>query len=273
MNLDYRNTIESLIFASEEEISSKQIKEILDGFNIKLSVKEIEANIADLNKTYIDAGCSFEIIQVAGGYQYSTKKQFALYIGKLFSERQKKKLSPSAIETLAIIAYKQPITRADMEFIRGVNVDYIVNSLLERDLITISGRANSPGRPILYSTTKNFLKVLGINAIEDLPKLKEINDILKYEKVEGITEADIDLFNSMTSNLGFSEKIEFTANELKEGEITEIPSTEINNNEINEIEVQNSEYEINAINYIEEDLPEEKDNESDNDRKERNDTN
>lgn len=284
MNLDYRNTIESLIFASEEEISSKQIKEILDGFNIKLSVKDIEGNIADLNKTYTESASSFEIIQIAGGYQFSTKKQFALYIGKLFSERQKKKLSPSAIETLAIIAYKQPITRADMEFIRGVNVDYIVNSLLERDLITISGRANSPGRPILYSTTKNFLKVLGINAIEDLPKLKEINDILKYEKVEGITEADIDLFNSMTSNLGFSEKIEFVANELTEGETSEIPSTEINTDtpseaeitetELNEDEneIKNTEYEINPINYIEEDLPEENDTENDRDRTSRNDT-
>lgn len=283
MNLDYRNTIESLIFASEEEISAKQIKEILDGFNIKLSIKEIEANIADLNKTYTESASSFEIIQIAGGYQFSTKKKFALYIGKLFSERQKKKLSPSAIETLAIIAYKQPITRADMEFIRGVNVDYIVNSLLERDLITISGRANSPGRPILYSTTKNFLKVLGINAIEDLPKLKEINDILKYEKVEGITEADIDLFNSMTSNLGFSEKIEFVANELTEGETSEIPSTEINTETPSEKEVveteteidneiKNTEYEINPINYIEEDLPEENDTENDRDRTSRNDT-
>lgn len=281
MNLDYRNTIESLIFASEEEISSKQIKDILDGFSIKLSVKEIEANIADLNKSYAETGSSFSIVQIAGGYQFSTKKEFSLYIGKLFSERQKKKLSPSAIETLAIIAYKQPITRADMEFIRGVNVDYIVNSLMERDLITISGRANSPGRPILYSTTKNFLKVLGLNAIEDLPKLKEINDILKYEKVEGITEADIDLFNSMTSNLGgITEKIEFVANELQEGEISAIPSTEINadNTEEPEVpaeenEVKNTEYEINPVHFIEEDLPEESESENSNDGTERNNPN
>lgn len=117
-----------------------------------------------------------------------------------FSPKDKrKKLSTSSLETLAIIAYKQPITRSEIEFIRGVNVDYIVNSLLERDLINIIGRADSPGKPILYGTTKNFLKVLGINSVEELPKLREINDILKNEKIEGLTEEDIDLFNSINS--------------------------------------------------------------------------
>lgn len=161
--------------------------------------EEIEEIINLLNEEYEKNDNAFRIINVAGGYLYSTRKEFAQYVGKLYSEIQKKKLSQSAIETLAIISYRQPVTRSEIEFIRGVNVDYIVNSLLERDLIKIIGRENTTGRPILYGTTQKFLKVLGISSLEDLPRLKEINEILKTEKLEGITEADIDLFNSVNN--------------------------------------------------------------------------
>ncbi|MCX6157021.1 MAG: SMC-Scp complex subunit ScpB [Ignavibacteriota bacterium] len=190
--------MEALIFASEEEITTKEIKDLLDSFKISVSLKEIDASIEELNVDYEQNSNAFEILKIAGGYVFATRKKFSHFLGKLSAETQRKKLSQSAIETLAIIAYKQPITRTEIEFVRGVNVDYIVNSLLERDLITIKGRADGPGRPILYGTTASFLKVLGLNALEDLPKLKEINDILKNEKIEGISEADIDLFNSMS---------------------------------------------------------------------------
>lgn len=200
VNNDIKNIIESLIFASEEQITSKQIREILSSFSIKTDVNKIEQSIEKLNEEYNEAGSSFEIIKIAGGYQFATRKEYGVYVGKLFDEKQRKKLSQSSIETLAIIAYKQPITRNEIEFIRGVNVDYIVNSLLERDLVCITGRAETPGRPILYGTTDTFLKVLGLNSVSDLPKLKEINDILQNEKIEGITEADIDLFNSVNQN-------------------------------------------------------------------------
>ena len=178
-----KNIVESLIFASDEEITLKEIKDLLDGFKISVSVKEVEDSINELNDDYEKNGNAFEIIKVAGGFQYATRKKFAHFLGKLTAETQKKKLSQSAIETLSIIAYKQPITRTEIEFIRGVNVDYIVNSLLERDLISIKGRADGPGRPILYGTTASFLKVLGMSSVEDLPKLKEINEILKNEKI------------------------------------------------------------------------------------------
>jgi len=194
-NAGLKNIVEAIIFASQEEITVKQIKEILDSFKIESKAAEIEEIISALNIEYANSESAFEIIKIAGGYQFATKKKFAHFVGKLYTETQRKKLSPSAIETLSIIAYKQPITRSDIEFIRGVNVDYIVNSLLERDLISIKGRASGPGRPILYGTTNNFLKVLGLNAIEDLPKLREINEILKNEKIDGITEADVHLFN------------------------------------------------------------------------------
>lgn len=199
MSSEIKNIIEAIIFASEEEINVRQIKEIIEKGAVRVSASEVENAISALNEDYKSQDKSFEIIKIAGGYTFATKKEYGRFIGKLFEDRQKKKLSPSALETLAIIAYKQPITRSEMEFIRGVNVDYIVNSLLEKDLITIHGRAETPGRPILYGTTKTFLKVLGLNTVEDLPKLKEINEILKNQEIEGITEADIELFNSVNS--------------------------------------------------------------------------
>lgn len=240
MNIEIKNIVESLIFASEEEITSKQIKEVLDGFGQKASVNEIDKTIDILNEEFAENNKPYSIIKIAGGYQFSTRKEFSFYIGKLFTEKQKKKLSVSAIETLAVIAYKQPITRSEIEFVRGVNVDYIVNSLLERDLITISGRADSPGRPILYSTTKNFLKILGLNSLEDLPKLKEINDILKNENVEGITEADIELFNSMTSSQKTTEQIEFIPNEFNDNKI----NMENEKKKIETVEIEKVETEI-----------------------------
>lgn len=199
ISTELKNIVESLIFASEDEITSKQIKEIVDKSGLRISIGEIEEAVELLNEEYKKNSKPFEILKIAGGFSFATKREYGRFIGKLFEEKQKKKLSPPALETLAIISYKQPITRSEIEFIRGVNVDYIVNSLLEKDLITVHGRAETPGRPILYGTTKNFLKVLGLNSIEDLPKLKEINEILKNEEIEGITEADIELFNSVNN--------------------------------------------------------------------------
>jgi len=200
VNNDIKNIIESLIFASEDQIGAKQIREILSSFSIKTDVNKIDQAVDALNEEYNTSGNAFEIIKIAGGYHFATRKEFGIYVGKLFDEKQRKKLSQSSIETLAIVAYKQPITRSEIEFIRGVNVDYIVNSLLERDLVCITGRSETPGRAILYGTTDTFLKILGLNSLTDLPKLKEINEILQNEKIEGITEADIDLFNSVNQD-------------------------------------------------------------------------
>ncbi|MBV6480177.1 MAG: Segregation and condensation protein B [Ignavibacteria bacterium] len=194
---EIRNIVESMIFASEEELNPKQLKDIIDKSGLRISLAEIEESVSQLNDDYKKNNKPYEIIRVAGGYAFSTKQDYGRFVGKLYEEKQKKKLSQSALETLSVIAYKQPVTRSEIEFIRGVNVDYIVNSLLEKELITITGRSETPGRPILYGTTKTFLKVLGLNSLEDLPKLKEINDILKNEEIEGITEADIELFNSV----------------------------------------------------------------------------
>ncbi len=242
VNNDIKNIIESLIFASEEQITAKQIREILSSFSIKTDVNKIDQIVNALNEEYNTSASSFEIIKVAGGYQFATRKEFGIYVGKLFDEKQRKKLSQSSIETLAIVAYKQPITRSEIEFIRGVNVDYIVNSLLERDLVCITGRAETPGRPILYGTTDTFLKILGLNSISDLPKLKEINEILQNEKIEGITEADIDLFNSVNQ--------EFIPNKIEEaGEKQE----QIDFNEDENTAIESSNDEVNTSDDLVED--------------------
>lgn len=239
--------VESVIFASEEEIGSRQIKEIIDSSGLRISVAEIEETVRDLNDEYRKEGRAFEIMSVAGGFSYATRKDYSRFVGKLYEEKQRKKLSQSAIETLSIIAYKQPITRNEIEFVRGVNVDYIVNSLLERDLITIHGRADSPGRPILYGTTKNFLKVLGLNSLEDLPKLKEINEILKNEEIEGITEADIELFNSVSSGGQSAAESEDHQLTLITGE--EQTTRDDENNPDAEAEATEEETETGAENY------------------------
>lgn len=269
VNNDIKNIIESLIFASEEQISAKQIREILSSFSIKTDVNKIDQSVDALNEEYNTSGNSFEIIKVAGGYQFATRKEYGVYVGKLFDEKQRKKLSQSSIETLAIIAYKQPITRSEIEFIRGVNVDYIVNSLLERDLICITGRAETPGRPILYGTTDTFLKILGLNSTGDLPKLKEINEILQNEKIEGITEADIDLFNSVNQNFippnaeqtgEVQEEIKFDedGNAIESGEelVIDSEAPEITSDEILEINID--ELEIRSTIEIDKNLEEDK---------------
>jgi len=123
-NSDYKNIIEAILFGSDSELSLKQIKEILETFKINLKTEAIEKQIDELNEGYINRS-SFEIIKIAGGYQFATRKEYAPYVGKLYAEAQKKKLSQSALETLSVIAYKQPVTRNEIEFVRGVNVDIL----------------------------------------------------------------------------------------------------------------------------------------------------
>jgi segregation and condensation protein B len=133
------------------------------------------------NQKYSDSGNSFRILRIANGYLYATLEQFSKYVGYLSSERTKRRLSQAALETLSIIAYKQPITKPDLESIRGVNSDYILTTLLEKNLITIKGRAETVGRPLLYGTTDEFLKYFGLNNLSDLPKPREIDEIMQDE--------------------------------------------------------------------------------------------
>jgi len=152
----YHSVIEALIFSSDDVINSgeiiKAIKAI-DGEEIQITHNDIEESIDLLNKNFEEYNLSIRILRIANGYLFATTKDYSKYVGYLSSEKSKRRLSQAALETLSIIAYKQPITTPEIESIRGVNSDYILNTLLEKNLITISGRAESVGRPLLYSTT------------------------------------------------------------------------------------------------------------------------
>jgi len=180
----YNSVIEALIFASEDSISASElIKAIkgIDGEDIQISSPDIENCVEELNSKYEAENLSVKIIKISNGFIFATKPEYAKYVGYLSSEKSKRRLSQAALETLAIIAYKQPITKPEIESIRGVNSDYMLNTLLEKDLITISGRAETIGRPLLYITTNEFLKYFGLNNINDLPKPREIDEIMQDE--------------------------------------------------------------------------------------------
>ncbi|MHB2152815.1 SMC-Scp complex subunit ScpB [Calditrichota bacterium GD2] len=171
-------TIEALIFASESPITVQKIKEILED----VGAKEIKTAVSELNRRYEEQSSALQIIEVAGGFQMVTRPEFAEPVSRLYKARQGQRLTQKALETLAIIAYKQPITKQTIEHIRGVNVDWVLRTLIERNLVTVVGREKAPGNPLLYGTTKEFLEYFGLKSLNDLPKLKEIDEILKGDE-------------------------------------------------------------------------------------------
>jgi segregation and condensation protein B len=185
MDKIYNSVIEALIFSSDEPITAAEmIKAIkgIDGEDTQVTNDDVEGCVEELNGEYETKSLFFRIAKIAGGFLYSTRPEYAKYVGYLSSEKSKRRLSQAALETLAIIAYKQPITKPELESIRGVNSDYILNTLLEKSLIAITGRSETVGRPLLYGTTSEFLLYFGLNKLSDLPKPREVEDILKDEE-------------------------------------------------------------------------------------------
>lgn len=179
-----KNIIEALIFSSDEPLTNSEIIKAIkgiDGEDAEITAEDINSAIDLLNQEYEATSRAVKIVKIAGGYLFATREEFAKYIGYLSSEKTKRRLSQAALETLAIIAYKQPITKPELESIRGVNSDYILSTLLDKKLITISGRAETIGRPLLYTTTDEFLKYFGLNSLSDLPKPREIEEIMQDE--------------------------------------------------------------------------------------------
>jgi len=182
--------VEALVFAAQEPLSINQIRAIYQGDDVRnIGSKQIEPetikqSITDLNLEYEKNDRPYRIVQIAGGYQFATLSDYAEWLGKLYKEQGRRKLSQSGVETLAIVAYKQPVTKAEIEKIRGVNCDYVLKTLLEKELLTVTGRAESVGRPLLYGTTKEFLKHFGLNDITDLPRPREIEEILGESQFE-----------------------------------------------------------------------------------------
>ncbi|MFM6953834.1 MAG: SMC-Scp complex subunit ScpB [Sphingobacteriaceae bacterium] len=166
--------IEALIFASEHSIGLSDIQAICEAaFEQSISEKELKECIALIEEKYSLPNVAIELVEVANGYQFLTKKDFHASINQLHLHRAKKKLSQAAIETLAIIAYRQPITKLEIEQIRGVNCDYTVQKLLEKELISLAGKADAVGKPLLYQTSDLFMDYFGLKSIADLPQLKD----------------------------------------------------------------------------------------------------
>ena len=184
--------IESLLFAIPDPLSQSLLNQVFDK-----PVPFLNEAVKRLNEFYLKNKKPYFIDNIAGGYQLVTKPEFDIWIRRLLGKSNKLILSAAALDTLAIIAYKQPIGRYDIEAIRGVDSSGVIKTLLSRNLIMIKGRGDGPGRPLLYSTTKLFLEKFGLNRLSDMPKLKEVSEIIEsdpslgeqitvFEKEEGI---------------------------------------------------------------------------------------
>jgi segregation and condensation protein B len=171
--------IEALIFASDKPLTSLELVELVNnamGFiEDRASLEQVETAVDAIREKYDSIFYPFQLRQSGGGWQFLTKKEFHKTIAQLSGDKFLKRLSGAAMETLAIVAYKQPITKSEIESIRGVNCDYTIQKLLEKDLVVISGRnEHMPGKPLVYSTSKSFMDYFGINDPADLPKIKEV---------------------------------------------------------------------------------------------------
>ncbi len=179
--------IEALIFASDKPLTTLDIAELINnafGFmEERISLDQVEACVDGIREKYSADFYPFEVRESGGGWQFLTKKDYHKTIAQLNGDKFLKRLSNAALETLAIIAYKQPITKGEVEAIRGVNSDYSIQKLLEKDLIIISGRNEDlPGKPLIYATSKSFMDYFGINSADDLPKIKEV---LAEQSIQG----------------------------------------------------------------------------------------
>ena len=187
--------IESLLFASPDPLSQSLLNQVFDK-----PIPFLNKAVKRLNDFYLKNKKPYFIDNIAGGYQLVTKPKFDIWISRLLGKSNKLILSAAALDTLAIIAYKQPIGRYDIEAIRGVDSSGVIKTLLSRNLIMIKGRGDGPGRPLLYSTTKIFLEKFGLNRLSDMPKLKEVSEIIESDPSLGeqitVFEKEEDVVNN-----------------------------------------------------------------------------
>jgi len=195
--------VEALIFASDRALSTLELTDLINqafGFmEDKIPMDQVEAAVEGITEKYAAEFYPFEVRQSGGGWQFLTKKEYHKTIAQLNGDKFLKRLSVAALETLAIIAYKQPVTKGEIEAIRGVSSDYAVQKLLEKELIVISGRNEKlPGHPLLYATSKSFMDYFGINSPEDLPRIKEVlaeQILLPTNVMEAMERSDIESEN------------------------------------------------------------------------------
>lgn len=241
---EQKASLEALIFASDETLTLRQIfnilvgydnlilddndgstdikkvsqtsieKEVLDRFNF--SKEDIEKLIDAINDDLLQSNRPYEIVNYANGYQFATRSDYGEVVQNLLKAKTKKRLSKAALETLAIIAYRQPVSKPEIEQIRGVNSNEVVNSLIEKDFVKMVGRSDALGKPLLYGTTEEFLRQFGLKNLHDLPKLRELEELamMEYDSSEKeiitleVTEEMKDQIGSQTNILDASDEEE-----------------------------------------------------------------
>ncbi len=225
-----KRVIETLLFISEKPVTLEQLKEAIETTELPY----IKSLIAQLKEEYETQGRGMVIMEIAGGYQMLSNPSYVSYVKNFFKTRVKEKLSRPALETLAIIAYKQPVSRMDIELIRGVNSDGVVIHLLNKGLIKIVGRKDIPGRPYLYGTTRQFMEYFGLRSLQDLPKLEEFSALV--QSAQRLQEEDVKkpepLINKESQNL------------IKESELAQLDEAQNllvqNENPMNEVKEQDN---------------------------------
>lgn len=177
---DLEEAVEAMIFAADEPVEADRMAELYAEVTGRAQppTDEIDAAVDHLNDEYRETGRSIEIHRWAGGYRMTTRRTLSPFVQALFIDEQETSLSRSLMETLAVVAYRQPVTRPEVDFIRGVNSDYAVRKLMELGLTDVEGRADSLGRPLLYGTTDRFLEEFGLQSLDDLPTLREVEELL-----------------------------------------------------------------------------------------------
>ena len=183
-----RRIVEAVILGSPEPISPQRVATVIP----YCKPAKVNVLVEDLNAEYAEQGRSFEIAEVAGGYQARTLPEFATFLQQIQPQRPLR-LSKAALETLAIVAYRQPVTRAEIEDVRGVDAGAVVRSLMERKLLRLEGHKEVPGRPMLFGTTRRFLEVFGLEKLEDLPSLRQLEELAPRDVMDTGDAAGEDL--------------------------------------------------------------------------------
>jgi segregation and condensation protein B len=182
---ELKSIIEALIYASPDPLTPNTLFKVLESE----PREDVQVSLEALRRDYADGQGGLQLVEVAGGYQIVTRPELSEWVRRLFHERKTQKLSVAALETLAVVAYKQPVTAPEITEIRGVNAAGVVATLLERRLIKIAGRKQVVGRPFLYATTREFLIRFGLRDLNDLPKMEDMADVLGFELPVGLAEA------------------------------------------------------------------------------------
>ncbi|HTY07722.1 MAG TPA: SMC-Scp complex subunit ScpB [Candidatus Edwardsbacteria bacterium] len=204
-----KHVIEALLFATDVPLSLPKIRSLIGNVDSKI----LRQLVAELQLEYERDEHSFALVEVAGGYQIYTKPEYAKWVQELFRGKRTAKLTAAALESLAIVAYKQPLIKSDIEVIRGVNVEGVMATLLERNLVQVVGRDPRPGRPLLYGTTPEFLRYFGLSSLSDLPRIEELEEYLKSKEAERErldAEIDQELKQYQAQHYGSQEEVPFS---------------------------------------------------------------